>query len=428
MNLVIKSIYTRGTVAVQTIERDSRGRLSGIFLGDGVRFNYTVADGALSYAPVNPGDLPDEDGADFMEDALDFARLKLAGNTKQVKACKKGYACGYTCISQNRNCRKPLPGQARTAAEWVAQQESVKQVKGYKGLTQKAEQRFEKELKAMDDAIATLSRKNASLLAEKDELRNELSKLMTGYYKPDPDASPSEKERLGNELRTKDAQIRNRLNSVIKAIEDNEQESNTAFDRLKTAIVKEVDASASQSLADKAKVGSPSKLKPYSPDLYKQELVALHAITGNKVSTLEDVTYKQKRAYADRPRPGQPGIINVGRSSNKEDQIRMFWHEFGHHLEYSNPDYRDAATEWRKSRASSDTPVKLRSLAPGRGYRNDEQALPGKFINLYVGKVSSSGSTEVISMGLERFSRPSDMRDFYSKDREHFLLILGMLG
>jgi hypothetical protein len=124
MNLVIKSIYTRGTVAVQTIERDSQGRLSGIFLGDGVRFNYTVADGALSYAPVNPKDLPDEDGADFMEDALDFARLKLAGNTKQVKACKKGYACGYTCISQNRNCRKPLPGQAKTAAEWVASQET----------------------------------------------------------------------------------------------------------------------------------------------------------------------------------------------------------------------------------------------------------------------------------------------------------------
>jgi hypothetical protein len=90
-----------------------------------VRFNYTVADGALSYAPVNPSDLPDEDGADFMEDALDFARLKIAGNTKQVKACKKGYACGYTCISQNRNCRKPLPGQAKTAAEWVAQQKGL---------------------------------------------------------------------------------------------------------------------------------------------------------------------------------------------------------------------------------------------------------------------------------------------------------------
>jgi hypothetical protein len=133
MNLVIKSIYTRGTVAVQTIERDSRGRLSGIFLGDGVRFNYTVADGALSYAPVNPSDLPDEDGADFMEDALDFARLKLAGNTKQVKACKKGYACGYTCISQNRNCRKPLPGQARTAAEWVAQQKGLDKPTLHKG-------------------------------------------------------------------------------------------------------------------------------------------------------------------------------------------------------------------------------------------------------------------------------------------------------
>jgi hypothetical protein len=397
-----------------------------------VRFNYTVADGALSYAPVNPSDLPDEDGADFMEDALDFARLKLAGNTKQVKACKKGYACGYTCISQNRNCRKPLPGQAKTAAEWVAQQESVKQVKGYKGLVQKAEQRFEKELKAMDDAIATLNRKNAPLIAERDQLRSELRMLSFESYRIQQlrleDLPIGEKERLYNEHLAKDAQIRNRLNSAKRAIEDNEREASAAFDRLKTAIVKDIDSSTSKSLADKAKVGSPAKLKPYGPDLYKQELVALHAITGNKVSTLEDITYKEKRAYADRPKPGQPGMINVGKSLTQEGQVRTFWHEFGHHLEYSNPDYRDAAAEWRKSRASSDTPVKLRKIAKGQGYKDYEEAFPGKFIDPYVGKVYASGSTEVISMGLERFSRPSDMRDFYSKDREHFLLTLGMLG
>ena len=133
MNLVIKSIYTRGTVAVQTIERDSRGRLSGIFLGDGVRFKYTVADGALSYAPVNPDDLPDESNADLSEDALDFARLKIAGNTKQEKKCKKGYPCGYSCISRNRNCRKPLSGQSKTAAEWVAQQKGLDNPTLHKG-------------------------------------------------------------------------------------------------------------------------------------------------------------------------------------------------------------------------------------------------------------------------------------------------------
>ena len=124
VQLIIRSTFTRGSLSVESVTVTG-GEARGTFLGNGVPFRYTIKPGLIDYAPVNPGDLPDEDGADFMEDALDFARLKLAGNTKQVKACKKGYACGYTCISQNRNCRKPLPGQAKTAAEWVAQQEGV---------------------------------------------------------------------------------------------------------------------------------------------------------------------------------------------------------------------------------------------------------------------------------------------------------------
>jgi hypothetical protein len=58
---IIRSAYTRGTVAIETLERDSQGLLSGIFLGDGVKFRYTLQDGVLSYAPVNPADLPGDD-------------------------------------------------------------------------------------------------------------------------------------------------------------------------------------------------------------------------------------------------------------------------------------------------------------------------------------------------------------------------------
>ncbi len=54
---VIRSVYTRGAVVVETLEWDSQGQLSGIFLGDGVKFRYTLQDGVLSYAPVNPADL-----------------------------------------------------------------------------------------------------------------------------------------------------------------------------------------------------------------------------------------------------------------------------------------------------------------------------------------------------------------------------------
>ena len=148
--LVIKSIYTRGTVAVQTLDLDSQGRLTGIFLGDGVRFRYTIDNGILSYAPVNPKDLPSEEGISLSEDALDFARLKIAGNTKQEKKCKVGYACGYSCISQGKVCNKALPGQAKNGAEWVKmQKEKESQQQGQQQAEDSLDKWIDAELKKL---------------------------------------------------------------------------------------------------------------------------------------------------------------------------------------------------------------------------------------------------------------------------------------
>lgn len=55
-------------------------------------------------------------------ESIDFARLKLAGNTKQTKQCKKGYSCGFSCISKSKECRSPLKGQAKTYADWLSSQ------------------------------------------------------------------------------------------------------------------------------------------------------------------------------------------------------------------------------------------------------------------------------------------------------------------
>jgi hypothetical protein len=56
-------------------------------------------------------------------------------------------------------------------------------------------------------------------------------------------------------------------------------------------------------------------------------------------------------------------------------------------------------------------------------------ALPGNFIDPYVGKINgpAGSSTEVISMGVEQFANPPRMAMFYKKYPEHFNFILGAI-
>jgi phage gp29-like protein len=50
---------------------------------------------------------------------IDFAAKKKKGAGKN---CKKGWSCGYSCISKTKNCRNALKGQAKTYADWLAGQ------------------------------------------------------------------------------------------------------------------------------------------------------------------------------------------------------------------------------------------------------------------------------------------------------------------
>ena len=62
------------------------------------------------------------DDEEFAEDTLEYARLKLAGNTKQQKTCTKGFSCGYSCVSKTKSCAGPLPGQGKNYADWLSNQ------------------------------------------------------------------------------------------------------------------------------------------------------------------------------------------------------------------------------------------------------------------------------------------------------------------
>jgi phage gp29-like protein len=76
----------------------------------------------------HPGDAAESSTAWTVGDApagdmVDFARLKMAGNTKQKKNCIKGWSCGYTCLGRDKKtCNSPLQGQVAKYADWLSQQ------------------------------------------------------------------------------------------------------------------------------------------------------------------------------------------------------------------------------------------------------------------------------------------------------------------
>ena len=106
------------------------------------------------------------------------------------------------------------------------------------------------------------------------------------------------------------------------------------------------------------------------------------------------------------------------------------YHEFAHSLEYQHQEIAIASQQWVKNRATGEA-RSLKSLFPNSNYTPDERAYPDDFIDPYVGKTYEDGrsylATEVLTMGVQHFTNPQNMRKLYNGDREHFYLTLGSI-
>ncbi|WP_408966105.1 hypothetical protein [Planktothrix sp.] len=78
-------------------------------------------------------------------------------------------------------------------------------------------------------------------------------------------------------------------------------------------------------------------------------------------------------------------------------------HEMGHWIESSVSGIANEAKRFYNSRTEGEKTVKLKTFDPT--YGNDEITKVDQWINPYMGKVYSDGSTEIISMGLELMYR-----------------------
>jgi hypothetical protein len=121
-----------------------------------------------------------------------------------------------------------------------------------------------------------------------------------------------------------------------------------------------------------------------------------------------------------------PGRVDIGETASK----RVIFHEMGHHIEFTRPELVRASQAFVEARARhvgrEGELVPLRDLAPTAGYEPHEIARVGGFIDPYTGKVYPA-ATEVISTGMERFTDPRAMLDFYRQDMEHFFYVLGAI-
>lgn len=118
-------------------------------------------------------------------------------------------------------------------------------------------------------------------------------------------------------------------------------------------------------------------------------------------------------------------------ASNKDStsQTTTLWHEFGHFVEFSNPEIYRSMVDFRDSRATSRRPESMNKLMDTTFYRRTEVALPGNYISPYVGKVyRGQNATEVFSMGFQYFHNSTAMVSLYEKDPEYFKLIVGSLS
>lgn len=114
--------------------------------------------------------------------------------------------------------------------------------------------------------------------------------------------------------------------------------------------------------------------------------------------------------------------------------VRTYVHELGHRLEDEIPNAKKLANEFRSMRIAraGTKDVKMADFCPDCGYGPDEVGNPDDWEKLfgakharYVGKSYKSGSTEVISMGLEKlFEDPVNMAKV---DPEYFDFIVGIL-
>ena len=153
-------------------------------------------------------------------------------------------------------------------------------------------------------------------------------------------------------------------------------------------------------------------------------------MTGVRLENLDAIASVRPRAFAHKGYKA----LNTGSSLFPDGMRKILFHELAHFHEFGDDTILEANRQWIADRAAKHSgqkkaePKKLSEILEDPNYRDDEIAFEDDFVHPYVGKVYEHDSTEVLSLGTERFSSTSEMMELYREDPQHFEMTLGMLS
>jgi hypothetical protein len=201
-------------------------------------------------------------------------------------------------------------------------------------------------------------------------------------------------------------------NKLLNAnLEDRIRVMNEYRDKLKEMSHQDASAISDSKNIDASALDAQTMIKESATEFYQ-------ITKGAGSSTLKKFEYTTSRAYANK----EQQTINIG----SLQVPAIIFHEMGHHVEFEDSRIASAARDWRDKRATGkESP--LNEIVGSSRYQENEIAKPDNYISPYVGKVYPDGSTEVISMGMEKLNSAQSMLDFYNQDREHFKFIIGVI-
>ena len=114
--------------------------------------------------------------------------------------------------------------------------------------------------------------------------------------------------------------------------------------------------------------------------------------------------------------------ILVGESGEISNNL---YHEYAHYIEDNEMRIHRSCVNFLKNRTKDEEPTKLNDLFPNLGYDDNEYVKVDHFIHPYMGHIYESNvATEILSMGLEKFTTNKNIEKFHEEDREHFSLVL----
>lgn len=263
-----------------------------------------------------------------------------------------------------------------------------------------------------------------SIINEQLGLYESASKLLN---LPDNKLRPDEIQRK-NAVNERLVKLQDSQAATEKAIRERSQANSRKAEEVAEVFLKRLRKDGQVSdIGDRLKLDSKASAQLAKDGISESSLRSwvneFHHQTGLPAPSQLKMTYNDERPNYFAP----TDTVNIGEKFSK----RMVLHEVAHRAEYKSPEISLANKDWVRARClkggfSSDT-AKLKDLVPNDVYKDGEVALQDTFIDPYVGKVYPDLATEVLSMGLERFTSKKELVKLYTQDPEHFFLTLGAI-